>query len=84
MGELGDAALAVYDTVQDPKSAIVNVMGMLVGAGAIARASRDGKGIRDVASIRSGMKPNEVAGLGDIFKRNDDRLQGIINLCKRA
>ncbi|KAK4545949.1 hypothetical protein LTR36_002513 [Oleoguttula mirabilis] len=81
-GELGNAALAVYDTVQDPKSAVVNILGMLVAVGAIAKASRDGKGIGDIATIRRGMKPDDIAGLGSIFKNNDDKLQSIMKVCK--
>ncbi|MCJ1310400.1 hypothetical protein MMC25_004064 [Agyrium rufum] len=44
-GELGNAALAIYDTVEDPKSAVVNILGMLLGVGAITNAARDGVGI---------------------------------------
>nr|OQO24051.1 hypothetical protein B0A51_05021 [Rachicladosporium sp. CCFEE 5018] len=51
-GEVGNAALGVYDTVNDPSSAVVNILGMLVGVGAIAKVSRDGKGIGDVANLR--------------------------------
>jgi len=82
LGELGNAALSIYDTVQDPKSAVVNILGMLVGAGAIARATRDPAGISSVANIRRGMSADDVSGLGSIFKANDDKLQGILSVCK--
>ena len=82
LGELGNAALSIYDTVQDPKSAVVNILGMLVGVGAIARASRDPAGIGSVANIRKGMSADDVSSLGSIFKANDDKLQGILKVCK--
>ncbi|KAK5130435.1 hypothetical protein LTR08_002134 [Meristemomyces frigidus] len=81
-GELGNAALAIYDTVEDPTSAVVNILGMLVGVGTIAKATRDGKGIGDIANIRRGMSSDDVAGLGSIFKANDDKLQSIMKVCK--
>lgn len=81
-GELGNAALGIYDTVQDPKSAIVNILGMLVGVGVIAKASRDGPGIAAIANLRRSMSADNVSGLGNIFKANDDKLQGILKVCR--
>lgn len=81
-GEVGNAALGIYDTVKDPKSAVVNILGMLLGVGAIVKASRDAKGLSDVAKIRRGMSGDAIAGLGKIFKDNDDKLQAIAKVCK--
>ncbi|KAI1080982.1 hypothetical protein F5B20DRAFT_579808 [Whalleya microplaca] len=81
-GEVGNDALAIYDIVQDPKSAVVNIFGMLMGVGAIAKVSRDGKGIASVAQIRKDMKPDDISSLGAIFKDNDDKLQRIMKVCK--
>lgn len=81
-GELGNAAVGIYDTVNDPKSAVVNILGMLLGVGAVARATRDGKGIADIAKIRQGMKEAEISAMGRIFKENDDTLQNIAKVCK--
>jgi chitinase len=74
--------MGIYDTVDDPKSAVVNVLGMLLGVGAIAKASRDGKGLNDVAKVRRGMTADAVGSLGRIFKDNDDTLQGIMKVCR--
>ncbi|CAD0113390.1 unnamed protein product [Aureobasidium uvarum] len=81
-GELGNAALGIYDTVEDPSSAVVNVLGMLLGVGAIAKASRDGKGISGVASARKGMSADSISSLGSVFKNQDDKLQSIMKVCK--
>jgi chitinase len=82
-GEAGNAALDIYDTVKNPDSAVINILGMLIGVGAIARAERSGKGIGDVAQIRRGMTADNIAKLGSMFKKNDDTLQGIIKVCRR-
>lgn len=82
-GELGNAALAIYDTVNDPKSAVINILGMLVGVGAIAKVERSGKGLGDVAKVRRGMSEADIAGLGSVFKNSDDKLQAIIKVCRR-
>ncbi|KEQ78019.1 hypothetical protein M436DRAFT_34846, partial [Aureobasidium namibiae CBS 147.97] len=66
-----------------PSSAVVNILGMLLGVGAIARVERTGKGIGDVAKLRRGMTADDVAALGSVFKNSDDKLQNIINVCRR-
>ncbi|KAK3938836.1 glycoside hydrolase superfamily [Diplogelasinospora grovesii] len=82
-GELGNAALAIYDTVQDPSSAIINILGMLFGVGSITKATRDGTGIGAIAKLRRGMKPEEVTALGKIFSGKDGVLQSILGkACK--
>ncbi|KAH0171368.1 glycoside hydrolase family 6 protein, partial [Aureobasidium melanogenum] len=81
-GELGNTALAVYDTVQDPKSAIVNILGMLIGVGSIAKVERTGQGLGDVARLKRGMTADHIAGLGSVFKNNDDKLQTIVRVCR--
>lgn len=82
-GEAGNTALGIYDTVEDPASAIVNVLGMLLGVGAIARASRDGTGIGEIAKFRREMSGDAVAGMGRLFKDNDDKLQNILKVCRQ-
>ncbi|EPS35046.1 putative alpha-1,3-glucanase [Penicillium oxalicum 114-2] len=80
-GELANGALAIYDTVQNPSSAVVNILGMLFGVGSITKVSRDGQGLASVAKLRREMKPEEIASLGGIFKSNDDKLRSIMKVC---
>jgi chitinase len=82
-GEVGNAAFSVYETVSDPKSAIVNTLGTLLGVGAIAKAERSGKGLGDVAKLRRGLTAENVSSFGDVFKRGDDALQSILGVCRR-
>jgi len=72
----------VYDTINDPSSAVVNILGMLVGVGAITRTTRNGPGIASAANLRRGMTSDNVASLGTIFKAQDDKLQSIMKVCK--
>lgn len=82
-GELGNAALATYDTVKNPESAVVNMLGMLFGVGSIAKVSRDAKGLNQVASWRKGMKAGEITSLGKIFENGDSMVQSILGkVCK--
>ncbi|QIW96919.1 hypothetical protein AMS68_002437 [Peltaster fructicola] len=83
VSELGNAGLAIYDTVQDPSSALLNVLGMMFGVGSIAKAERNGKGLAEVAKVRRGMKPEIIAALGTLFKSHDDKLQTLMKACKR-
>ncbi|KAL4739555.1 glycoside hydrolase superfamily [Aspergillus similis] len=82
-GELGNAALATYDTINNPDAAVVNMLGMLFGAGAFTKVSRDAKGLRDVASYRRGMSTGEIASLGKFFENGDGKVQAILGkVCK--
>lgn len=81
-GEAANAGLAIYDTVQDPKSAIVNVIGAALGVGAIAKAERTGSGLKATAKLRTEMKASEVASLGKLFQANDNTLQNLMKVCR--
>lgn len=58
-GELGNAAVDIYDTVQDPSSAVVNILGLLLGVGGIAKTIREGEDIAKVAKLSRGMSPDQ-------------------------
>lgn len=82
-GELANAALATYDTVKDPGSAVINMLGMVFGLGSIAKVARDGPGLAQVAKWRRGMSAAEITSLGKIFKDGDDLVQSVlVKVCK--
>lgn len=81
LGDIANAADAIYNTVQDPNSALINVLGLLGGLGKFTKASRDGKGLGEVAAARRGMTDATVNGLGKLFKENDDKLQSVMKVC---
>lgn len=73
----------VYDTVNNSASAIVNILGGLFGVGGIAKASRNAKGLGDVARWRKGMKSPEIWSLGKIFQGGDGIVQSLLGkVCK--
>ena len=81
-GEAGNGALGIYDSVKNPSSAIINVLGMLIGVGAISKVSRDAPGLSKVARVAKSMSPDMVKNFGAIFKNNVDDLQTTMKFCK--
>ena len=74
--------MAIYDTVKNPASAVINIIGMLVGVGAIAKVSRDGTGLAEVAKVQRGMDAATIGKLGGVFKNGVDELKPIMKVCK--
>ncbi len=60
----------------------MNIIGMLLGVGAIAKVARDGEGLASIAKLRQAMKADEISSFGSLFKGNDDKLQTIMKACK--
>lgn len=70
--------MAIYDTVQNPEAAIVNVLGMVLGVGGLLKVSRTEKGLSDLAAIRATIKPSTITNFGKLFHDNDAHLQNIL------
>jgi hypothetical protein len=75
VGELGNAAFATYETVRDPASAMVNILGIFFSVGNIAKAERDVKAIRGVAQYHMRMVSSEILCLGRFFADRDSKVQ---------
>ena len=82
VGEIGQGALGIYDTVNNPESAIINIFGMLIGVGAITKVPRDAPGLTEVATLARSISPDMAANFGAIFKHNFDDLQTTMKFCK--
>lgn len=80
-GETANAAFSIYTIVEDPDSALLSLMGMLVGAGGVTAAFRDVASFTKMAKVRKSMTAGEAAQFGDLFRKNDDLLQSIISKC---
>lgn len=79
-GEVANGALAMYDLIENPDSALLNLMGMLLGVGGMTAVKRDGINVNQMASLRRELTDGQkLTGLGAVFKRNDDALQGIFS-----
>jgi chitinase len=82
IGEAANIAYTVYGVVDDPDSALMAVMGLLMGAAGATRGPRTPTGFKDMATKRA--KLTSTASLGSGFKTKDDTLQRIITTtCKR-
>lgn len=81
IGEAANIAYTVYTVVDDPDSALMAVMGLLLGAAGM-RAPRTPQGFRQMATKRT--KLTGTNSLGEGFKARDDMLQRIVaSTCKR-
>ena len=82
IGFVGDAALTAISVVDDPLIAPIAALGMLVGVGGAA-ARTPGR----VAELAKGQRAMRASGIvskmGDLFKRNDDLLQKVANVCRK-
>jgi hypothetical protein len=45
--------------------------------------SRTSKNVRDVYLKKKQLGTSGLGRLGDVFKRNDDKLRGLVDMCKR-
>ena len=81
-GEVGNGALGIYDSVTNPSSAIINILGMLLGVGGIAKVTRDAPGLAKVAKVQKTMEASSAAKFGKVFKSNFDELQPVMKFCK--
>lgn len=83
LGELGNGAQAIYDTVHDPQASIVELLGALFGLGGLSKIARDEKSLGELALKRATIKADTIKNFGKLFQDNDVHLQGILNMCKR-
>jgi chitinase len=75
-------AYTVYGVVDDPDSALMAVMALLMGAAGATHGPRTPAGFKDMETKRA--KLTGTASLGSGFKTRDDTLQRIITItCKR-
>ncbi|KAL5363079.1 hypothetical protein BJX96DRAFT_186568 [Aspergillus floccosus] len=73
-GETANTAFSIYTIVEDPDSALLTLMGMLVGAGGVTAAFRDAASFTKMAKVRKSMTAGETAEFRDLFEKNDDLL----------
>ena len=81
-GEVGNGALSIYDTVENPGSAVINILGMLVGVSSIAKTTRDAPGLTKVATLAKSMSPDMIRSFGPVFKGGFDDLQTTMKFCR--
>ena len=65
-GELGNVALGIYEVVDDPKNALFNIFGLLLGGVNL-------RPFKEIADLKRGMKTEDWNKLGPI-KKDMDRI----------
>lgn len=77
IGDVGNAALTVYDIVDDPKSVPLAIFGLLLGG----VASRSEKSFSDAARIRRGMSDKMIAALGTGVSTAMGKISKLVKRC---
>jgi hypothetical protein len=72
-GFAGNDVLSVVDIIDDPTSAPLAILGMLM-----TPAARDPEQFAPAAVERRAMSADKIAKLGNLFKENDDAFQSIV------
>ncbi|KEZ43433.1 hypothetical protein SAPIO_CDS4614 [Scedosporium apiospermum] len=79
IGAAGDAGLMGVDLVQNPEAAPMAALGMLLMGG----GARSAKRVAELAEAKKAMGGDDLAKLGAVFKANEDKLQAILNVCRK-
>jgi chitinase len=80
-GEIGNAALSLADTAQNPEAAPFAFMGMLMGVG--GRGMKFERAAEGAATFKKLMSDADVSRLGKVFKEKDGLVATVINRCVR-
>jgi len=79
VGDVGNVALSVYDVVNNPKSAPLAVMGLLLGG--LGKLGESDETVADAAVIRRGMTEDVVSTLGPDIKAGLSKVSSVIRRC---
>ena len=72
---VGGTALAIKDIVEHPENAFMDVIGIVTDAAFL----KTGKGYKDAADARRGIKGDMIGKSGSTIKKLDDKLQGFLS-----
>lgn len=79
IGLAGDAAVTVYEAVEDPESALLVALLMLLP---LRGVSRDNATVK-VIEKKNALRGAALDALGEVFRRNDRSIQSIVKVCRR-
>ncbi|TWU73481.1 hypothetical protein ED733_000639 [Metarhizium rileyi] len=82
VAEVGGAGLGLYTIANDPKSAPLEIFGLLMGGLAIKGAARGW--IREAADIRRTMDATHVKGMGKIVSDGLGDITAVLKYCKKT
>jgi len=79
LGVAGNVGIGIFDIVEDPSSAPMEILGLLLSVFDI----RNPAGFAKMGAARRGMKADDVAKIGTLFKSNSDKLESVVRSCLR-
>jgi hypothetical protein len=88
-GTVANEAFDIYTIIQNPESAPVAILSMLLGfdaSGAVGQISEKSLGAFEydsLAAMRRNMKSDEIKGLGNLFEQKMSRVESIASKCSR-
>ncbi len=82
-GEVANTGFAIFDTVNDPSSAFMNLVGSIMGIRGVVKEARDAEGFAKMSKDARGLRAGDISKLGKSFKQKDDLLQSIVSVCKK-
>ena len=80
-GEIGNGALAIAEIIDNPESAPIAIMGMVMGAA--GRGMKSENAYAEAAKARRLMDDLHVGSMGKTYKAIDDKVQLTLNACGR-
>jgi chitinase len=80
-GEIANGALTVAEIINDPQSAPVAIVGLLIGAAGRDKTTEDI--MSDASAAKWKMRPQDIASMGSTFKMIDDKVQTVVSRCVR-
>ncbi|KAM0323764.1 hypothetical protein ACHAQA_008701 [Verticillium albo-atrum] len=82
IGEAGNAAISIYEVIEDPTSAPFAILGMLVGAAGMRSGKPPREAFREAGKARQALTPDLMKAFSDEFRRKDGLVQNIVKSCK--
>ncbi|KAH7028766.1 uncharacterized protein B0I36DRAFT_349766 [Microdochium trichocladiopsis] len=82
-GEIANGALSVIDIMEDPSSAPMAIMGMLLGAAGAGKGKTLETNMEEAVKTKNLMDAGAVAKMGNTFKIMDDKVREISKSCSR-
>jgi len=83
LAETGNAAVSVYQVIEDPSSAPIVLIGMLVGIGGGGRGKTTPQKFKEAASARALLKPEQLAKFSEAFRKKNIHIETITKACAR-
>ena len=75
--------LAIYDIIQNPKNAIEDIVGILLGGLPLGKFGRESDSLGPLAAGRRSLSDDDANSIGAVFKGNSALVSKITKTCKK-